>query len=429
MAKNQVSDVEKTRALALVQEHGSIKGAARASGMTYSTLHKHYHAALAAAGKPADAPSADDTAPLPNKERLVLQDRIRGLEKRLREADANTLSAEKISAYYFNLREQPAQEPDWLIKSGKGKVSAAGVPVTNWSDWHYAETVEPSQVEGANTFNIEVFDKRFATLVERTIDLCDNHMTGKNYPGIVVNLGGDMISGNIHEELQQTNEMESIPAVLDLAGKMAWGLRKFADHFGRVFVPCTFGNHGRNTKKPQAKNAAYTSFDWMACKMLDAHFHPSNPDGSRGAGWDDRVQFYIPDGFDTYYRVYGHRILLTHGDRIGSKGGDGFIGCIGPIVRGTHKLRLSYSGRGREIDTVMMGHWHNEFPLPGLRVNNCLKGYDEWAMSMRFTPTPPSQDLFFIHQERGVTCSWPVQLEGPQHVTDHTTWTSWRDAA
>lgn len=422
MAKQLTTLEELAEAVALVARYGNISAASKASGIPWTTLKRRYDQARNPAfmDKVAQQAAALSTSlppspePLSNTEKLRFEDRIRSLEKKLKEQNAETLTAEKIGEFYFNLKDRPLVEPSWVIDPGHvGGIP--GVPVTNWSDWHFSEVVLPEQVEGANAFNLEIFDRRFATLVNRTIDLCENHMTGKGYPGIVVNLGGDMLSGNIHEELAQTNEMEVIPATLALAGKIAWGLRQYADKFGRVFVVGVPGNHGRNTKKPQAKNACHTSFDWMIYKILESQFQD-----------DDRFQFFIPNGFDAYYRVYGHRILLTHGDRTGARGGDGFIGAIGPIMRGTHKLRLSYAARGREIDTVLMGHWHNEIPMPGLRVNNCLKGYDEWAMSMRFTPTPPSQDLFFVHPKRGVTCSWPVQLESPAHGADENSWASWR---
>ena len=401
--------------VAEVIKHGSIRAAAKFNGVPETSFRHHYHLAEAAQ-KPL----------VEGKERMVFEDKIRNLERRLREVSEDALTAEKISSYYFNANDKDLVEPDWVLDLGS-KTGVAGVPVTTWSDWHFAEVVNPSQVEGANAFDIPIFNRRFAMLVERTIDLCENHMTGKEYPGIIVNLGGDMLSGNIHEELKNTNELEVIPAALELAGKIAWGLRRYADYFGRVFVPCVVGNHGRNTMKPQAKNTCYTSFDWLVYKMLDAHFHPMNMDGSRADGYDDRVHFMIPNGFDAYYRVFAHRVLLTHGDRIGSRGGDGFIGAIGPIMRGAHKLRLSYSNRGREIDTLIMGHWHNEVTLPGLRVNNCLKGYDEWAMSMRFSPTAPGQDLFFIHPKRGVTCSWPIQVEKQDHLIESHSWASWKE--
>jgi hypothetical protein len=389
--------------LKAIAEHGSVYAAARAMGVDKSTIKQARDAVMrrfVQSGKtpePVPAPEAPQFEPkLDNKEKLRLEDQIRSLQKQLKERDKSDLSADKISAYYFNLKDKPIEEPDWLITPNHGK---SGV--------------------GANEFNIPIFERRFQALVENTIDLCFNHMTGAlaidgaKYPGIVVNLFGDLLSGNIHEELAQTNEMETIPAVLHLTGRIAWGLRQYADRFGRVFVPSVPGNHGRNTKKPQAKNACFTSFDWMIGKMLQAHFAD-----------DDRIQFLCPDGFDVYYRVLHHRILGTHGDRTGAKGGDGFIGVIGPIMRGAHKVRLSYAARGREIDTIIQGHWHNEIALPGLRVNNCIKGYDEWAMSMRFTPTPPSQDLFFIHHKRDVTASWPVQLESSSHGAEGNGWVS-----
>ena len=396
-------------AVAAVTKHGSIRAAAAALEVPETTFRRKYKEDIRR-----EVASGMTLAP-EVKERIRTEDTIRNLQQKLKAATAEVLTAEKISAYYFNLRGHELKEPDWLIDVGV-KTGIAGVPITTWSDWHFAEVVNPAQVEGANAFNLEIFDRRFKLLVERTIDLCENHMTGKQYPGIVVNLGGDMLSGNIHEELKNTNELEVIPAVLELAGNIAWGIRKYADYFGHVFVPCVVGNHGRNTMKPQAKNACHTSFDWLIYKTLEMHFKD-----------DDRIQFFIPEGFDAYYRAYGHRILLTHGDRIGSRGGDGFIGAIGPIMRGAHKLRLSYSNRGREIDTLIMGHWHNEVTLPGLRVNNCLKGYDEWAMSMRFTPTAPSQDLFFMHPKRGVTCSWPIQVEKASHGAEKNTWVSWKE--
>lgn len=432
-----------------VEQHGSISAAARALGIHRETLSKYLgnwrpekkekgpeyyknavlqHGSMAAAARELKIAESTISRKLgdwrpthenvPAEERSLrnrLEDRIRSLEAELRKRDQQELTAEKIGNYYFNLKNRVVEEPAWLIKPGKIE-GIAGVPVVHWSDWHYGEVVDPAQVEFANAFNMKVFELRYKTLVERTIDLCFNHMTGAKYPGIVVNLGGDMLSGNIHEELALTNELETMPAVFKLSGELAWGLRQLADKFGRVFVTAVPGNHGRNTKRPQAKNACYTSFDWMIYKILEERFDE-----------DDRFQFKIPNGFDSYYKVYGHRILLTHGDRIGSRGGDGFIGAIGPIVRGANKLRLSYAQRGREVDTVIMGHWHNELLLPGLRVNNTLKGYDEWAMSMRFNPSPPSQDLFFIHPKRGVTCSWPVQLEKPQFGQDNPNWVSWSE--
>ena len=387
----------------MTKHKNNVTAVSKTTGIPETSVRRKWERCLAILGgtyKPRGQEPA--AVPVTLSERAKLEDRIRSLEKELREATASIVTAEKVNSYYLGLKDQPVVEPDWVVREGK-KASTTGVPVTMWSDWHYGEVVEPSQVEGANCFNLKVFDTRFRRLVENTLDLCFNHMTAANYPGIVVNLGGDLLSGNIHEELANTNEVETIPAVLDLAGKIVWGLRQFVEKFNNVLVVGVPGNHGRNTRKPQAKNACHTSFDWLVCKIVQQQLEG-----------DKRFSFLVPNGFDAFYRVFDHRILLTHGDRIGSKGGDGFIGAIGPILRGAHKLRLSYAARGREIDTLMMGHWHHGIALSGLRVNPTLKGYDEWSMAMRFQPEHPAQDLFFIHPTRGVTCSWPIQLETPK---------------
>ncbi len=123
-----------------------------------------------------------------------------------------------------------------------------------------------------------------------------------------------MLSGDIHEELVETNETPLMPTLIDLMGVLMWALKTMADEFGQVFVPCVVGNHGRNTRKPRMKNMVYSNFDWLLYSFLAKHFEN-----------DKRLTFMIPEGADADYMVLGHRYRLSHGDRLGVKGGDGII--------------------------------------------------------------------------------------------------------
>ena len=77
------------------------------------------------------------------------------------------------------------------------------------------------------------------------------------------------------------------------------------------------------------------------------------------------------------------------------------------------KIRNSESQIERDFDTIMMGHWHQYLTLPGLVVNNCLKGYDEFARSALRAPfSRASQALHFVHPEHGITAHWEVYLQG-----------------
>lgn len=406
---------------ALAAADGNQVHASEALKIPRGTLQARLRAAKLAgiAADPGTAPPADE-ATLSQRERIAAQDRIRDLEAQIKAMHRDDLTAESVREAIFGLAAAPAQPPRWLVEP-RGRRSVTGTPCTLWSDWHWGERVDPAQVNGVNRFDLAVAHERIRILVENTSDLCYSHMTNPTYPGVVVCLGGDMVSGDIHEELSETNELPTMPVLVDLFGKLAWALGVMADKFGRVFVPAVAGNHGRNTKKPRMKDYVYSNFDWLLYTMLEAHFR---------AAKDDRVTFLIPPAADAYFNVYGHRYLLTHGNNLGVRGGDGIIGALGPILRGDVKIRNASGHIGQPFDTLLMGHWHQLLTLfPRLCVNGSLKGYDEFAkLGLRAPPEEPQQALWFTHPERGVTCSWPVKL-GAKRSAAKQEWVSWPKAA
>jgi hypothetical protein len=243
-------------------------------------------------------------------------------------------------------------------------------------------------------------------------------MVSPKYPGIVVCLGGDIISGNIHEELRETNDGHLQQTLLEVQECLIAALGRMADVFGRVFVPCVVGNHGRTTHKPRAKGRVFESYEWNLYCQLERHF--------RG---DKRVEFSIPSETDCHFRVLGHRFCLTHGDALGVRGGDGIIGAIGPIVRGAIKVGRSEAQIGRDFDTLLLGHWHTYIPrgdhAPVL-VNGALKGYDEYArLFLRVPYSRPSQALWFVHKDHGVTSQWQIFLDQTRKSSHTSDWIAW----
>jgi hypothetical protein len=240
------------------------------------------------------------------------------------------------------------------------------------SDLHWGEVVFPTQLGGVNQYNLEIAHKRMDYTVETAIHLLNILDPGMRYPGIVCALGGDMISGDIHEELATTNDLPTMPTVLDLRDKLIGALVRQADVFGRVFVPCVSGNHGRNTKKIQAKNRNHTSFDWLLYNLI-AH----------DLRHDKRITFQIPGRqWTPLFRIFNTRFLLTHGDQF--RGGDGIIGPIGPLFRGNQKKLARNSAVDMAYDVMMCGHWHQYIQLARLLVNGSMKGYDEYAFHQQF---------------------------------------------
>lgn len=332
----------------------------------------------------------------------MLRTKLKLLQKEVDTIKKDNNDASEIRKVIYGLSKLSPDPPNWILKS-HGK-SLSGVPVTIWSDWHWGEVVNPAEVGGVNSFNRTIAKQRLKKLVESTIDLAFNHMTNPDYPGIVICLGGDMITGNIHEELRDTNEGYVQQTLLELQEELITALGLMAAKFGRVFIPCVVGNHGRMSHKPRMKGRVFESFEWNLYCQLERHFKN-----------DKRFQFLIPEETDAYFTVLGHRFLLTHGDSLGVKGGDGIIGCLGPIARGAFKVGRSESQIGRDFDTMLIGHWHTYVPrgdsIPVI-VNGALKGYDEYArLGLRVPYTRPSQALWFVHEKYGITAQWQIYLD------------------
>jgi hypothetical protein len=375
-------------------EAGSNQGAAAALDVSIRTVD---NAVMRAKREGKDVSAGKGAALSP----LDPQATIKRLQKELKTAQAVSAEASALKEVLGTARARldSTPIPAWMAKP-VANAGAPGVPLLFLSDLHWGEVVFPTQLGGVNQYNLEIAHKRMDYTVETAIHLLNILDPGMRYPGIVCALGGDMISGDIHEELATTNDLPTMPTVLDLRDKLIGALVRQADVFGRVFVPCVSGNHGRNTKKIQAKNRNHTSFDWLLYNLI-AH----------DLRHDKRITFQIPDASDALFRIFNTRFLLTHGDQF--RGGDGIIGPIGPLFRGNQKKLARNSAVDMAYDVMMCGHWHQYIQLARLLVNGSMKGYDEYAFTNNFGFEPPQQALCVVHERYGITFRMPVLCEKP----------------
>lgn len=369
------------------------KEAAEALGLSYSTYMNRLLSAKRKKLKATGQPVKTDPKLL-LKEITLLRNELVQANSR---ADEARVTERKVQQHILGLKETPINVPQWLATLPTQHTSP-GTPTLFCSDWHWDEVVVASQIGGVNSYDRAIAHKRLRALVETGIYLLKIISPKMDYPGIVVPLGGDMISGNIHDELVATNQFNTMPTILDILSKLIWMIDRLLEFFPRVFVPCVTGNHGRNTHKIWTKDRHATSFDWLIYNLLARHYEH-----------DKRVTFLIPDGPDAYYRVYSHQFLLTHGDQF--RGGDGLIGCLGPIIRGDHKKRSRNAQIDMEYDTMLLGHWHQYIHHSRVIVNGSLKGYDEYAYSNNFGYEEPQQALWINHPKYGITFRMPIKVD------------------
>jgi len=246
---------------------------------------------------------------------------------------------------------------------------------------------------------IWTYSLRYQALIERTIDLSDNHVGSAEFPGIIYLRGGDAISGGIHQELAETDDLSSAPAVKWLMRHEREGIKRLKDRFGRVDVYSIPGNHGRTTFKPRSKGYVDHNYETMLSWWLESLFED-----------DPQVRFITPKSGDAYFDALGWKVLLSHGDRTGSRGGQGFLGAGATILRGHRKLYDNFTRTGKQEDFILTGHLHTSLKLPLGFANGSLAGYSEYARDLRADPDSAKQWLLYFHEKRGVSAHYEIQV-------------------
>lgn len=291
------------------------------------------------------------------------------------------------------------KRPGWMAPPKKSKEHRATLCLLI-TDTHFDEEVDPAEIDGINAYNREIAELRLRRCIERAILLARQYLGGVKYDGVSLFLGGDIFSGNIHEELARTNRDTLFGSLLHWIGPMVEAVGTLTDEFGRVHVSGCPGNHGRSTRKPIAKKRAADNLDWLLYRLM-----------ARELSRDSRITWEIAKSADAHVQIYNTRFLLTHGDQF--RGGSGISGALAPLMLGTHRKTRRQAAAGRPYDYMVMGHFHQELFLPskGLIVGPCLKGYDEFAYVSNYEAEPPKQLLWITTPEHGITFSAPVFVQ------------------
>ncbi len=303
-----------------------------------------------------------------------------------------------------NIETHTPDPPPWLAPEPSGKHH--GLPVLLLTDTHFDEVVVPEEVMGLNAYNREIAELRLKKAFEGAISIPQNWMGSKlTKDGIILAFGGDLITGEIHDELTATNQAMITESLYYWLDPMIAGIRMLREEYGKVHVVVVDGNHDRFYKKKRSKKAARSSFAWLFWKVLARDFKRFTT-----------VSFQIPDSRDTIFPVYDKRVLLHHGDQF--RGGSGISGVVSPLHIGDYRKRRkhasaeSYTGRSDlRFDLQIMGHFHHRNSLPGIITGGCLKGYDEYAMTGNFPFDEASQELMIFTPERGLTFQAPIYVQ------------------
>lgn len=342
---------------------------------------------------------ADDRQKAQYEENAEIARANRALRATLADRDRLLESIQKRLGLYERLEQEHIAPPKWLVPKPR-KREYQGTPCLMFTDPHWDEVIDPAQVGGVNAYNRTIAEQRLRRAFERTIRMTRDCLSGVHAEGFMLFLGGDMLSGVIHEELRETNEAQVMDSVLSLLEPLESGIKLLASEFGNVHIAGVVGNHGRNTKKPRAKFRAQDNFDWLIYKLLQ-----------RDLASVKGVTMQVSTSADDRVQVHNTKYLLTHGDQF--RGGSGISGAMAPLLLGVHRKMAREAAAGNPFDVMVMGHWHQTLPIPqlGLIAGGALKGYDEYAYLNNFRIEPAQLAYWLTTPEFGVQFSSSIVVQ------------------
>lgn len=385
--------------------HGTKRGAARALGMTQDKFKYRLDAAVGKGFKSSIERPKRTVATIVEERREKLQSSaLRSENKDLQEA---LTEAQDIRSAILGLG------PPTIARVGMNKMPKVGknnrAVILHVSDIQYGELIKAAEVDGTNSYSVDIANARIDRLFDITARLCKDYWNGPAPTDIHICLGGDMVSGALHEELAKTDEMPELPAAKAVAARLAGNIRMLRDRLDRpVKIYSVPGNHGRITHKPESKGHVLNNLDTLVAWFIEASL-----------ATDKDVTVSYSESVDVTFNVFNFPFLLTHGDRMGARGGTGHIGPIASISKGHQKLYMDAAARGLNVYKILTGHFHTYCETPWGVANSSLAGFSQFARDFRMKPEPATQNMLIIHPEHGMISKHPILCGVPAEGKSH----------
>lgn len=247
--------------------------------------------------------------------------------------------------------------------------------VALFSDAHIEETVNPQAVMGLNEYNVDIAKQRIQNYFSNLVHCLNRDEVSH----LIFASLGDTISGYIHEELAQTNELTPLEATY-LAQCLIYNGLKFIcekSNVQDIYFIGIIGNHSRVTKKIQHANGYKMSYEWLMYQNIKRE--------CEAAGLP--ITFNLPESEMAVVNTQDNRrFLFIHGFQIKSSGS----GTVCGIYPALNRLCMKWDKIFHQ-DKIYLGHFHSCVSIPNAMVNGSIIGYNSFALTNGFGYERPAQ--------------------------------------
>jgi hypothetical protein len=266
------------------------------------------------------------------------------------------------------------------------------------SDIHYETVVDPESTPWGNAYNPAIADYRLGRFFAGLLWLVQFHRSAFDIRNLVLWLGGDFITGSIHDENLKTQALGANSAMRAVTAQLVAGVRRLLDEgaLDRLDVICSVGNHARTTKRMGFATAHEDSLEWpmyneIALRCADERLHLINPPSTHA-----------------YHDVFGYRLHFHHGHEIRYSGG------IGGVTIPANKAVAAWD-LWDSADYHHFGHYHQRLAAGKVFMNGSVIGPDPFGFGIKGAPEPPQQSFYLLDSQRGACCASPIWVGSAEH--------------
>jgi hypothetical protein len=268
------------------------------------------------------------------------------------------------------------------------KLTTPIVPVLMLGDWHIGERISSAETEAFGIYDWDIAQERALYITDSFLKYVDVQRSIYNISECRVFGLGDWVSGDIHEELKNTNEFPLPEQAVKAGTLLGECVARIASSFKGVIVDAVGAdNHGRLQKKPQAKQKSSNSMSYIVHEVARQATRKCN-----------NVEWNLAVGVKLLAIVNEWRFLLEHGDSIRGNMGIPFYGYARLI--GKEAVRRMNTDKG--FDFLCTGHFHTPNIIENRSlINGSLSGTSEYDHTAG-RHAKPSQVAFFVHPQHGI---------------------------
>jgi hypothetical protein len=279
------------------------------------------------------------------------------------------------------------------IKPLHKNATSEAVAVAVASDWHVEEEVKAATVNHRNKFNLDVAKQRVDKFFQKVAALIRKEQQDVKIYELVLVLGGDFFSGNIHDELMETCLLSPVHAAIYAQELLESGIDFLINNTKlKITVPCVVGNHTRITHKVHCSTEHGNSLETMIYNSLRHRYAA-----------EKRINFIISEAYHIYLPVYDDVFRIHHGHAVMYGGGVG--GLTIPLNKA-----IAQWDKTEQATHDILGHFHTYNSVRKATVNGSLIGYSPFAVRIKAEYESPTQAFFLWDKIRKKSVTMPIFL-------------------